>query len=83
MALLSFKLTAILHCYFTHITDILTLMLQSTFATECPKWLHKIIFDYIGLDWIYLLVLGIIMALLSFLIDYCITQIQRGKWIYN
>ncbi|EDV24250.1 uncharacterized protein TRIADDRAFT_26270, partial [Trichoplax adhaerens] len=44
----------------------------------CPAWIHKLIFEYIGLDWIYLLVLGIIMALLSFLIDYCITQIQHA-----
>lgn len=34
-------------------------------------------------DWLFLLILGIIVALISFSLDFCIDKCQQGKWKYN
>ena len=42
-------------------------------------WFRDWVFTKIGEDWIFLSLLGIIMALLSFALDYTIAKFQTGK----
>ena len=41
-------------------------------------WFRDLVFSKIGEDWIFLTLLGIIMALLSFIMDYAIEKSQDG-----
>ena len=41
-------------------------------------WVRDVIFAKIGEEWIFLTMLGVIMALLSFIMDYIIEKCQEG-----
>ena len=44
----------------------------------------KRIYQHIGAEWVFLLLLGIIMALLSFAMDYAIQKCQKAQyWLYT
>ncbi|XP_077992850.1 chloride channel protein 2-like [Glandiceps talaboti] len=43
------------------------------------KWCRSLAHSSLGDDWLFLALLGIVMALLSFGIDYCISFFQRGQ----
>ncbi|XP_070561074.1 chloride channel protein 2-like isoform X2 [Ptychodera flava] len=61
-------------------------LLENRFCTRCCSylvWAKDAIFGRIGEDWIFLLVLGVVMALLSFLLDYAIAKFQTAHvWFY-
>lgn len=40
---------------------------------------QKFVFEKIGEDWIFLAILGVVMALLSYALDYTIAKFQIGE----
>ncbi|KAK3583412.1 hypothetical protein CHS0354_040381 [Potamilus streckersoni] len=53
------------------------------FLARCAQF-RDIIFHKIGEDWIFLTLLGILMAILSFAMDYIIEKCQEAKyWLYE
>ena len=52
------------------------------FATlELWSWIRINVVQRIGEDWVFLTLLGVTMALLSFMMDYVIDQCQTGWYI--
>ena len=47
-------------------------------CTVAWKYIQLNILPYV-IDWLFVLILGILMAVLSFIIDYLIEQIRRGE----
>ncbi|XP_077998012.1 chloride channel protein 2-like [Glandiceps talaboti] len=60
--------------------------LETTCCNRCLallNWCRNALFARVGEDWIFLLVLGVVMALLSFLLDYAIAKFQTAHvWLF-
>lgn len=50
-------------------------------SDQCMK-LRDAAFHKIGEDWVFLALLGVTMALMSFTMDYIIEKCQEGKFIF-
>ena len=59
----------------------MTISLFSLLFTERLVWCWGQILHRLGEDWLFLTVLGIVMALLSFAMDYLIEIFQHGELI--
>ena len=51
------------------------------FVLGCIEWLRPC-WSRLGSDWVFLLILGIIMALISFVLDLAIEKCQTGEYKY-
>ena len=50
----------------------------------CWRWVRLRVLGRVGEDWVFLTLLGVTMALLSFLMDYVIDQCQTAHtWLYE
>lgn len=59
-------------------------LLYAPKLTACCSVIWKYTFAKIGEDWLFLALMGIIMAILSFGMDYLIQQLQRSRmWLYE
>lgn len=67
-------------------TDINELRMQELFGKRSSRfirllsWVWRNSFARLGEDWVYLALLGIIMALLSFSMDKGIAMCTNGEW---
>ncbi|KAK5883331.1 hypothetical protein CesoFtcFv8_019669 [Champsocephalus esox] len=51
---------------------------------DCIAWVQRFLVTRLGEDWIFLIMLGITMALVSWTMDYASTKsLQAYKWIYG
>ncbi|KAK2168076.1 hypothetical protein NP493_1244g00035 [Ridgeia piscesae] len=51
---------------------------------QCCRSFHNIVISKVGEDWIFLTILGIIMALLSYFMDFIIHKCEYArKWLYD
>uniref|UniRef100_A0A8C1RV09 Chloride channel, voltage-sensitive 2a n=1 Tax=Cyprinus carpio TaxID=7962 RepID=A0A8C1RV09_CYPCA len=50
----------------------------------CTSWCRKFLISRVGEDWIFLILLGLLMALVSWAMDYTIAFCQQAqKWMYG
>uniref|UniRef100_A0A8C3STE0 Chloride voltage-gated channel 1 n=1 Tax=Chelydra serpentina TaxID=8475 RepID=A0A8C3STE0_CHESE len=63
----------------------LTLLSQDSFSsTDCAKHIQKYVTKKLGEDWIFLVLLGLVMALVSWGMDYASARsLQAYKWMYK
>uniref|UniRef100_A0A8D0BM86 Chloride voltage-gated channel 1 n=1 Tax=Salvator merianae TaxID=96440 RepID=A0A8D0BM86_SALMN len=55
-----------------------------SYPTACAKRIQKYITKKLGEDWIFLILLGLVMALVSWGVDYASAKsLQAYKWMYN
>ncbi|XP_024910988.1 chloride channel protein 2 [Cynoglossus semilaevis] len=54
------------------------------FITVCTVRCQKFLISRVGEDWIFLILLGLVMALVSWVVDFCIAIcLQAQKWMYG
>ncbi|XP_077422361.1 chloride channel protein 2-like isoform X3 [Vanacampus margaritifer] len=54
------------------------------FISVCTVRCQKFLISRVGEDWIFLILLGLLMALVSWVVDYCIAIcLQAQKWMYG
>ncbi|XP_070399467.1 chloride channel protein 2 isoform X5 [Nothobranchius furzeri] len=54
------------------------------FISVCTVRCQKFLISRVGEDWIFLILLGLLMALVSWMMDYCIAIcLQAQKWMYG
>ena len=59
---------------------IIIIIIRRSCNAGCGNVVRKVV-DKIGEDWVFLFLLGTIMAVLSFLLDFCIAKFLEGKAI--
>ncbi|XP_073674359.1 chloride channel protein 2-like [Garra rufa] len=53
-------------------------------CTVCAVHCQRFLMSRVGEDWIFLILLGLVMALVSFVMDFCIALLlQAQKWMYG
>nr|XP_009302317.1 chloride channel, voltage-sensitive 2b isoform X1 [Danio rerio] len=54
------------------------------FFSVCAVHCQRFLMSRVGEDWIFLILLGLVMALVSFVMDFCIALLlQAQKWMYG
>uniref|UniRef100_A0A8C1KZR3 Chloride channel, voltage-sensitive 2b n=1 Tax=Cyprinus carpio TaxID=7962 RepID=A0A8C1KZR3_CYPCA len=55
-----------------------------TLSVFCAVHCQRFLMSRVGEDWIFLILLGLVMALVSFVMDFCIALLlQAQKWMYG
>uniref|UniRef100_A0A8C6UUM2 Chloride channel 2c n=1 Tax=Neogobius melanostomus TaxID=47308 RepID=A0A8C6UUM2_9GOBI len=57
---------------------------EHTLCRVCAVRCQKFLISRVGEDWIFLILLGLVMALVSWVMDFCIAMcLQARKWMYG
>uniref|UniRef100_A0A8C3P089 Chloride voltage-gated channel 2 n=1 Tax=Cyanoderma ruficeps TaxID=181631 RepID=A0A8C3P089_9PASS len=57
---------------------------DSVSPLECRGWCQQFLISKVGEDWVFLILLGLVMALVSWAMDFAIaTCLQAQKWMYG